>query len=528
MADLIDTRMPETDNSAIEPGEGSVPGKGSTGGNAETASLHRVLRHGTLNLVAQGVNSALNLLVVFVLARGLGKDLLGDYFTIFALIMVVQLVLEGGLGTVLTRRLAQAPAIEHETLSEVCGLLVLIILAGAGVFVGLGAGTAWLRSDPAAFLTYGAAGITCAALLAQRFCAGILYASDMFAHDNFSRVLQGTLFAVWICVLLGLGMASIQVVVAGLAFSHLSAALLLVLGLRHRYPQIGLRWRWPQVKSWLAEAIPLGLGDIARGLTWQMDTILLGLLQPAADVGIYSVAYRPLGPLNWLPRTILTATFPSFVRLAAGDGAALGRAYTGSLRLLFIMGLPIALTLCLCAEPVITVMAGASYLEAALPLRILIWITIPSFLSMLVRYVLSALGQQRTYALLVIPVFALEAIVELALIPHWGYMGACAGTVLGEFVLMAAGLAVCCWLGMGRIEWPALAGSALAGAALGMTLWLAREAGWPLLGLAVFGGLAGYFTLCVLLGALPWDQVRHFAQALCLWRRPAEPPAVAI
>src|SRR5205085_8734527 len=108
----------------------------------------------------------------------------------------------------------------------------------------------------------------------------------------------------------------------------------------------------------------LGLGDVVRGLTWQVDTILLRLLQPAAAVGVYSIAYRPLGPLNWVPRAVLTAMFPSFARLAEGDRPGLGRAFAASARLMWLVSLPIAVSIFVGAEPIIAVLAGPQYLEA--------------------------------------------------------------------------------------------------------------------------------------------------------------------
>jgi O-antigen/teichoic acid export membrane protein len=195
-------------------------------------------------------------------------------------------------------------------------------------------------------------------------------------------------------------------------------------------------------KSWLLEAGPLGFGDVIRSLTWQLDTLLLGLLQPAAVVGIYSVAYRPLGPLNYVPRAILSAQFPQFTRLAS-DPPALQQAAMRSARVLTFVSVPIAVAVFVFAEPLVVLIGGPEYLEAARPLRLLIWITVLSFVTMHFRYVLAAVAKERAYAALVTAVFVVELVVELALIPSQGYMGACAGSLAGESMFVAAGYFVC-------------------------------------------------------------------------------------
>src|SRR5438105_1753480 len=261
--------------------------------------VDRVLRNGTMTVVAQGLNAAFNVVVVFVLARSLGKEGFGQFYALFALIMVVQLLAEASLSTVLTCRLAQEPGQWQKIVAEATGLFAVVVAASALVFLGLGGVWAWVRGEPALFSAF----------------------------------------------------------------------------------------------------------------------------------AIYNVAYRPLGPLNWLPRIILVAAFPAFARLAAGDRSGLSRALAASIRLLWVISLPLAVAIFACAEPLITLLAGPDYVDAVLPLRILIWISTLSFLSMQFRFVFTAVGRQKLFARLAVAVFGLEAAIELALIPWWGYFGACAGSL---------------------------------------------------------------------------------------------------
>jgi O-antigen/teichoic acid export membrane protein len=476
-------------------------------------SVHRILRNSTFNLTSQGLYAVFNLVVVLLLARGLGKEAVGDYFLLVALTTVLQLLLEASVSTVTTCRLAQQPSRGPEIVAESAGLFcIIVVVSGVGMAL-LGLAWAWIGGSTVLLPSFLAGAVGLAAIQVQRFGAGVLRGFEQFGVENVSKVVQGGLFAGAVIVALVLGTASLTQVMVLLALSHIICAIFLLVSV---YQQCGwprMRFNIPMLRSWFAEAGPLGFGDVVRGLTWQLDTVLLGLLQSAAVVGIYSVAYRPLGPLNWLPRAVLTAAFPAFARMASGDRASLDRAFASSIRLLCIVSFPIAVTICIYAEPLIVFLFGAEFLEARYPLRLLIWITTLSYLSMQFRFVFTAVGKLSAFAWLTAIVFLIELVLELILIPIWGYMGACTGSLVGELFFTGVGLAYCRSLGVGRLEWGAMLRAGLAAILMAGVLWPAREANLFVLGLVAALGTLLFFVVCVLLGALRWDEVKRFYEA---------------
>jgi O-antigen/teichoic acid export membrane protein len=121
-------------------------------------ATNRVLRNSVLNLAGLFVLVASNGVAVLLLARGLGREGLGEFYTLYALILVVQLVLEGGLTTMITRRLTQAPEAAEDIIAEAWGLAACVAFASALVFVVGGVIWAWLRADAALLLPCSLAG----------------------------------------------------------------------------------------------------------------------------------------------------------------------------------------------------------------------------------------------------------------------------------------------------------------------------------------------------------------------------------
>ncbi len=484
----------------------------ATANPMSAGAVHRILQNSLFNIFGQAGLAVCQLVVVFVLARALGPAGFGEYYTIFALVLVTQLIVEAGIGTVLTARIARGPSDWRAHAAEGAGLFTLILLGSIATLSAIGGAWAWASGDSAPAVRFAIAGLACAAIQIERYCVAVFRAWEMVGYENLSRILQGSLFAGLVIGLAMQDLITIELALSVFAASHVISALFMMSRLWSRARGIGWRLNRAVTRDWMIEAVPLGLGDVVRRVTWQLDTILLGILQPAVVVGIYSIAYRPLGPLNWLPAAVLTAVFPSFARLG-DDPQRLGTAFSHSLRLLWVLSIPLVVAISICAEPLIVLLAGPAYLEAAVPLRILIWITTLSYLSIQFRFVFTAVGRQRSFARLVIFVFLMELGIELALIPFWGYFGACAGSLIGELVFTVVGLVVCHRLGIGKIEWSALSQAVAAGAVMAAGLWLVSDLELVWLLVAVIMAGLGYLMLCMALGAIRRQEVRRFVEA---------------
>jgi O-antigen/teichoic acid export membrane protein len=336
---------------------------------------------------------------------------------------------------------------------------------------------------------------------------------ELFKFENITRLWQGASLAISVITLIELGASDLNLMVALLAASNVVSALYMVFSLIRRYPVLAWHWDLARMKDWLTEAIPLGICESIRGQAWQMDTVILGLLQPAAVVGLYSVAYRPLTILNWLPLAAAAATFPMLVRLA-GSPAQFNRAVANSTRMLLINALPLAVVISVGAEYLVTTLAGKEYVDAAMPMRILVWKILLSSLAILYRLVFAAVGKLPALARLILLGAALDAASELVLIPLWGYLGACCGSLIGEVAFDLMALQACRALGIQCINWRSLAGAVVAAGTMAAALSLARGTALPVFILAAGGATLLYFAVCLLTGALNWNELRHLSDSI--------------
>ena len=86
-----------------------------------------------------------------------------------------------------------------------------------------------------------------------------------------------------------------------------------------RYIKIGLRFDFAYWGKIIKTTWPIALSIVLTLIYFKIDTIFLSLMKPAADVGIYGVAYRVLEVLIFFPAIFSGIMMPLLSRNAVTD-----------------------------------------------------------------------------------------------------------------------------------------------------------------------------------------------------------------
>jgi O-antigen/teichoic acid export membrane protein len=189
----------------------------------------------------------------------------------------------------------------------------------------------------------------------------------------------------------------------------------------------------------LRESFPLMVNHLLATVFFQVDVLLLQPLSPGGDrdVGYYSAAYRYIRGLDIIPSYFTMALFPVMSRYAQSARDSLQRAYRLSLRLLFLVSLPIAVGTTFLARDLILILAGPAYLpQSQYALQVLIWFMPLGFVNSVTQYVLIALDEQRYLTRAFLMGVGFNLVANLITIPRYGYLAASVVTVLSELALL--------------------------------------------------------------------------------------------
>ncbi len=221
-------------------------------------------------------------------------------------------------------------------------------------------------------------------------------------------------------------------------------------------------------KYMLDTSFPLMLNHLLATIFFRIDVWLLKPISGEVAVGLYSAAYKYIDGLNVIPAYFTIALFPLMSRLAKKGSDSLLRSYILALRILLMTAIPIAVATTFIARPLIVILGGAEFLPGSVwALQILIWSIPFGFVNSVTQYVLIAVDQQRflTRAFVIGVVF--NVVANAIFIPKYSYLASATITILSEIVLLIPFYyGVHKYIGSvpwGEVVWrPAVSGAAMA------------------------------------------------------------------
>lgn len=402
---------------------------------AEPAVLARNTSYFTLALVAQKV---ISFLYFTFLARYFGPEAIGKYVFALSLTTLFSVLLDLGFASVLTREVARDPKRAEHDLGVVLGFKTLALW----VVVALVILTVNLLGYPT--LTRQLVYIACGVMLLDSIVLSA-YSTLRGFHTLTWESLGSILFQV-VVALAGLTVAQVTRDLRAFMFALLFGAgvhaVYALWQVGYRY-QLKLRPRFENeaLRKLLRLAWPFALAAILTRAYGYVDTILLSLLAGDRAVGLYSVAYKVTFALQFIPVAFSASLFPGFSTYFATARDKLAETFTRGVVYLASIAAPVAGGIIVLAPSIVRVVYP-QFIEAILPLQILIFSLIFLFLTFPVGALLPACDRQARNTLNIGLAALTNLGLNLWLIPRYGPVGAAVASLVSTLVLLGLGWVV--------------------------------------------------------------------------------------
>lgn len=381
-------------------------------------------------LIAQFLVKIVSFFYTVFLARILGVDNFGLFTVALSYFSLISAVADFGISRYLIREIARGG---KDTSTLISNILILRLTVIAVVFALFSVGMTLL--DP----NVDRVSLTLIALLSIFPQAVALTIDGVFVAVNRIKLAAlGLIFLSVVTALLG-----VSLVCSGYGAMGASAALFfgeLFYGLSMWFlltrEKIIFR---PAVetkilKEIIVGSLPYGLLGILGLLYFKIDTILLSYMRGSFETGIYAAAYKFLEAIIFIPSAISTALFPILAKLHDSDPGHVKRIYYKGLWVMLFISLPILIGYVLIL-PIIIRFFLPQYLESIFVLQVLA-LTIP--LMFIHTPATVALLSTDKYIKEVVTIsfgtLAFNLILNILLIPQFGYLAAAFITVLSEAV----------------------------------------------------------------------------------------------
>jgi O-antigen/teichoic acid export membrane protein len=473
-----------------------------------TAGLgSRALRNTVLILGARVVSRLIALVTVFATASSLKDARFGDFNTVVTVTaLVAPVFLDLGFNILYQREGARRPSeIERYLQNLMSARLILAVIS----FPVLAVALYFLQLSDLLIPGYLLMVLTSYANLLRY----TLYALQRLGFEAIAIVLESLL-------LLGLTLFGVfnhmgvsyflWAYVATYAFDCIFFSVLL------RSLKIArFRWRFePQLlRQWFWMGLPFAVTFVLTTLYWKLDVPLLKLFKSSAEVGWYSFAYKPFEAMLFVPITMLGVVLPVLAVYQRSSMDRLRAAVTMFFKALLMVGWPLSVGVVLLATPLAGLWSGF-YPQSVPALRILALAFVFAFVNNAFIGALTVIDRQATYAKAAGISLAVNLVLNLILIPPFGYIAASWTTVVTEAVLVAAGW----WLTARHLGKLHLAAASwrpiLAGVVMGVVLYPLRDVQGDAVVLVVLLGIAVYAAAVVLLRAMTREEIEFVRGAL--------------
>ncbi|MBU6390567.1 flippase, partial [Patescibacteria group bacterium] len=313
--------------------------------------------------------------IVIYAARVLGVGSYGVFSYAITLASFFTIFSDIGLNAILNRETVRQPELRERYASTTLFIKLFLILIGVGLIFGFA--PAFTKIQGVGFLLPGVAALFIFDSL-REFGYSLNRAMEKMEREAFNRFFTNFSIA-------GLGLyflivaPSPKTLMAAYAIGSGLGALIIIWTLREYFKNPFLNFTAKLVRPIFSAAWPFALMGLLSVIMINTDTIMLGWLKTAADIGLYSAAQRPVQLLYIIPTLISAASFPALARLAQRDNKRFREAFEKIIVFILLFALPITLIGLIFGKEIMGLLFGQSYLPATLAFQLLMITVLISF-----------------------------------------------------------------------------------------------------------------------------------------------------
>ena len=373
------------------------------------------------------------MLTMLLIASHLGPSSFGVYAVIMGLVNIANFVAAMGLGTLLTKFVAEA----KQSVSYYVALS-LPIACSFGVACGV-----ILTVIVCAAYSVDAAGWAALAAVGNivLFSASVVFASALRGLQQIEKWLAW--FFVQKAIALVVVMAVLRPYEGGLATAltawtvgNLVSLLFAAAALWGDAWRGQLRWSLREIRSIIGETVTVALTAATSRLAMELENFVLAILVAGPDVGLFAAGKRAVNPAGQIfDGAVSVPAFPGLCRLASENRREFSRWATQLSVIQWACGLTAGVAAYIAAPLVIPLLLEPEYNRTIEVVQITVWCLAPALLANQLRYVYIALSQQVWFLKLNVLYLALKSLVLVVLTWRYGIWGACYGAVLTELML---------------------------------------------------------------------------------------------
>ena len=458
------------------------------------------------NILSLGSGAAVARVVGFFatayLARALGPEGFGIIGYAAALTSYFAVGVQGGFPDAGIREVARHPAQAATIAASAIAVRLVVALAALASLAGV---AALLPQSPTLKLVTVLTGLT---FVTNAVDTSWVYIGLSRNYNVAVAFILGQLGYAAVVLLVVHSQADVLFVPVALFLGELVAALFLLVPLVLQSGfRIDIREGWALIRG----TGSLTISRLLRTLVFNLDVVMIGFYLGEAPVGLYTSGYRICYMVMIVLGQIHAAFLPALAQAARRNAASARAIFQRSVDLTFIVVVPVAAGGAILATSLLTACFGPEYAGGAGSFRVLLAAFLLILISMSVHDGVLVYERTRAEVWVIAAAAALNAVLNIALIPRYALTGAAVSTLAAELLILFGGLRILDSVGI-RLTLGGIVRPLIAAGVMGAIVNAVGSDRSVLL--TIPAGAVSYIAALALLGGIPPDAWPMFGRRL--------------
>lgn len=392
----------------------------------------RVLKNSIWLLIANIIIRILGALVIFFLARGLGVDIFGQYSFALSFVGFFSLFTNYGFSNLIIRDVAKDRTKTSKYINNILGIKIAFgIISLVSLFII----SLFINKPTGVLIAMYVFGIELVVTSFTNTLRSVFHAYEIMEFDSITKIIEKTIWAILLLFLIFNKLSLINVALATLVSAILGLVITYIFFKRKIF-DINISYDKKIWKKIIISATPFAITGLFALINFRIDQVMLSFLTNDLTVGLYSAAYKIIDILSILPSLLLASLYPVFSVLYYKNKPLFHKIFNLSLRYSITLAFPIVVGIHLLSNNIIMLAYGDAYIDSVPVLKILIFISLISFINTPLFVVLNAIGKQKITMINAGFTALVNIIMNIILIPKYGIMGAAFSTIISELTFL--------------------------------------------------------------------------------------------
>jgi O-antigen/teichoic acid export membrane protein len=187
----------------------------------------------------------------------------------------------------------------------------------------------------------------------------------------------------------------------------------------------------------IKSSFPVGITSLLAVLYFKIDLMMLSVMKTTVDVGIYSLSYKIFDNIIMLWLFYLASIYPLMSHSVKEKARSkINKLIRGSIIIALAFSVITIVISWVAAPLAINILGGKNFFASISPFRILLFALPFVFINDVQYYLLLSLSKIRSIVFTLVSALVFNFIVNLLIIPKYGYLGTSVSTVVTEIIIL--------------------------------------------------------------------------------------------